>query len=149
MRYKTYVTHKQDILSVYCLHVILFDFFFITLMLVYLQKLLNCLIIYSYNTNPSFSLCPWNLRSIGPSDFKDRQWLVSNFFISKIFVLEIKIIWIQCIFLKKAFNVDAQLQVMLTPQRYICIDNNTTCQSKWNNVGRLDWQLQTWLLSLS
>ena len=50
-------------------------FFFITLMFVYLQKLLHCLIIYSYKTNPSFSPCPWNLRSIGPSDFK---WLVSK-----------------------------------------------------------------------
>ena len=38
-------------------------------MFVCLQKLLNCLIIYSYKTNPSFSPCPWNLRSIGPSDF--------------------------------------------------------------------------------
>ena len=66
---RNYVTHKQDVLSVYCLHVILFDIFFITLMFVYLQKLLNCLIIYSYKTNPSFSPCPWNLRSIGPSDF--------------------------------------------------------------------------------
>ena len=51
---RNYVTNKQDVLSVYCLHVILFDFFFITLMLVHLQKLLNCLIIYLYNTNPSF-----------------------------------------------------------------------------------------------
>ena len=39
-------------------------------MFVCLQKLLNCLIICSYKTNPSFSSCPWNLRSIGPSDFK-------------------------------------------------------------------------------
>ena len=68
---RNYVTHKQDILSVNCLHVILFDNFFQkSLMFVCLQKLLNCLIIYSYKTNPSFSPCPWNLRSIGPSDFK-------------------------------------------------------------------------------
>ena len=68
---RNYVTHKQDVLSVYCLHVILFDnFFFKSLMFVCLQKLLNCLIICSYKTNPSFSPCPWNLRSIGPSDFK-------------------------------------------------------------------------------
>ena len=59
----------KDVLSVYCFHVILFDIFFITLLFVYLQKLLNCLIIYLYKTNPSFSPCPWNLRSIGPSDF--------------------------------------------------------------------------------
>ena len=39
-------------------------------MFVYLQKLLHCLIIYSYNTNPSFLSCPWNLRSIRPSDCK-------------------------------------------------------------------------------
>ena len=45
-------------------------FFFISLMFVYLQKLLHCLIIYSYKTNSSFLPCPWNLRSIGPSDFK-------------------------------------------------------------------------------
>ena len=45
-------------------------FYFITLMFIYLQKLLHCLIICSYKTNPSFSSCPFNLRSIGPSDFK-------------------------------------------------------------------------------
>ena len=33
-------------------------------------ELFNCLIIFSYKTNPSFSPCPWSLRSIGPSDFK-------------------------------------------------------------------------------
>ena len=67
---KLSVTHKHDVLSVYCWYVIFFEFFFITLMFVYLQKLLHCLIIYSYKTNPSFLPCPWNLRSIGPSDFK-------------------------------------------------------------------------------
>ena len=47
-------------------------FFFIMLMLAYLQKLPHCLIIYSYmyKTNPSVLPCPWNLRSIGPSNFK-------------------------------------------------------------------------------
>ena len=39
-------------------------FFFITLMFVYLQKLLHCLIICSYETNPSFSHCLWKLRSV-------------------------------------------------------------------------------------
>ena len=43
--------------------------FFITLMFVYLQKLLHCLIVYSYKTNPSFLPCPWNLRYIEPSEF--------------------------------------------------------------------------------
>ena len=42
----------------------------ITLMFVYLQKLMYCFIIYSYKRNSSFSPCPWNLRLIGPSDFK-------------------------------------------------------------------------------
>ena len=66
---RNYVTHKHDVLPVYMLFYL--TFFFITLMFEYLQKLLNCLIIYnSYKTNPSFSPCPWNLRSIGPSDFK-------------------------------------------------------------------------------
>ena len=41
--------------------------FFMTLIFVYLQKLLHCLIIYS---NPLFLPCPWNFRSIGPTDFK-------------------------------------------------------------------------------
>ena len=76
---RNYVTHKQDVLSVYCWHVILFDIhFFIMLMFVYVQKLLHCLIIYSYKTNPSFSPCPWNLRSIGPSDLKKNQTLIRN-----------------------------------------------------------------------
>ena len=44
--------------------------FSLMLMFVYLQKLLHCLIIYSYKANPSFLPCPRNLRSIGPSDFK-------------------------------------------------------------------------------
>ena len=57
---RNYVTHKQDVLSVTCWHVILFDIFFITLLFVYLQKLLHCLIIYSYKTNSSFLSCPWN-----------------------------------------------------------------------------------------
>ena len=48
-------------------------FFSILLMFVYLQKLLHCLIIYSYKRNSSFSPCPWNLRLIGPSDFK--HWI--------------------------------------------------------------------------
>ena len=43
--------------------------FFVMLMFVYLQKLLHNSIIYSYKTNPSFSPCPWNLQSIGYSDF--------------------------------------------------------------------------------
>ena len=45
-------------------------FISITLMFVYLQKLMYCFIIYSYKRNSSFSPCPWNLRFIGPSDFK-------------------------------------------------------------------------------
>ena len=43
-------------------------------MFVYLQKLLHCLIIYSYKTYPLFLPCPWNLRSIGPSDLKFPWW---------------------------------------------------------------------------
>ena len=66
-----YVTHKR---RTFCLlltcYFIWHFFFFITLMFVYLQKLLHCLIIYSYKTNSSFLLCPLNLRSIGPSNFK-------------------------------------------------------------------------------
>ena len=65
---KLSVTHKHDVLSVYCWRVIFFDLLFITLISVYLQTLLHWLIIYSYKTNPSFLPCPWNLRSIGPSD---------------------------------------------------------------------------------
>ena len=72
---RNYVTHKQDVLSVYCWQVILFDSFFITLMFVYLQKPLHCLIIYSYKTNSSFSPCPW--RSIGRSNLKD-CWMTSK-----------------------------------------------------------------------
>ena len=102
MRYKTYVTHKQDILSVYCLHVILFDFFFITLMLVYLQNLLNCLIIYSYKTNPSFSPCPWNLRSIGPSDFK--KWQHGFFFLQEDGLRNVIILRFLCMSIIKQFN---------------------------------------------
>ena len=69
MRYETMLPTKKTYL-----HVILFDnFFFKSLMFVCLQKLLNCLIIYSYKTIPSFSPCPWNLRSIGPSDFKQQS----------------------------------------------------------------------------
>ena len=60
MRYETNMT--------YFLFTVI-DFFFITPMFVYMQKLLHCLMIYSYKTNPSFLPCPWNLRSIGPSDF--------------------------------------------------------------------------------
>ena len=47
-------------------------------MFVYLQKLLNCLIIYSYKTNSSFSPCPWNLRSNGPSNFKYIKLFISE-----------------------------------------------------------------------
>ena len=68
---RNYVTHKTR--RTFCLLLtcyFIWHFFFITLMFVYLQKLLHCLIIYSYKTNPSFSQCPWNLQSIGPSDFK-------------------------------------------------------------------------------
>ena len=39
-------------------------------MFVYLPKRMHCLIIYSYTTDPSFSPCPWNLRSTEPSDLK-------------------------------------------------------------------------------
>ena len=39
---------------VYCRHAIFFNLFFIMLMIVYLQKLLHCLMIYSYKTNSSF-----------------------------------------------------------------------------------------------
>ena len=52
-------THKPDILSVYCWHFIFFDFSFHNAdVCIYLQKLLHHLIICSYKTNPSFSLCP-------------------------------------------------------------------------------------------
>ena len=47
-------------------------------MFVCLQKLLYTLIIHSYKTNPSFLPCPWNLRTIGPSDFKISSWLKSK-----------------------------------------------------------------------
>ena len=58
MRYETWCYPK----TVYC-----WRYFFMTLIFVYLQKLLHCLIIYS---NPLFLPCPWNFRSIGPTDFK-------------------------------------------------------------------------------
>ena len=67
---RKYVTHKQDVLSVYCWHVILFDIFFHNADVCIFAKTMHCLIIYLYKTNPWFSPCPWNLRSIGPSDFK-------------------------------------------------------------------------------
>ena len=66
------VTHNHDVLSVYCWHVIFLDIFFITLMFVYLQKLLHFLIIYLYKTNPSFLPCPWNFAITQPSDFKSK-----------------------------------------------------------------------------
>ena len=62
------VTHKHDVLSVYCCYFLWS--FSITLMFVYLHKLLHCLIIHAYKTNTSFLPCPWNLRSIGPREFK-------------------------------------------------------------------------------
>ena len=40
------VAHKHDVLSVYCWHVIFFDLFFIKLMFVYLQILLQYFILY-------------------------------------------------------------------------------------------------------
>ena len=44
--------------------------FVITLMFVYVQKPMHCLIKNSYKTNSSFSPCPKNLRSIRPYNFK-------------------------------------------------------------------------------
>ena len=98
MRYKLGGTHKHDILSVYCWDVIFFDLFIHN---VYLQKVLHCLIIYSYKTNSSFLLCSWNLRSIRPSDFKKRVW---NCFVSSIYYLDnlfrnfLKTVWNTCFF---------------------------------------------------
>ena len=59
-------THKHDILSVYCFF---FDLFHNADVCIF-AKLLHCLIIYLYKTDPAFLTCPWNLRSIGSSDFK-------------------------------------------------------------------------------
>ena len=54
--YCSHIAKTYFLFTVYMLFYL--TFFFITLLFVYLQKLLNCLIIYSYKTNPSFSPCP-------------------------------------------------------------------------------------------
>ena len=58
-------THKHDGLSAYCF----WSFFHNADVCLFAKTTALILIIYSYKTNPSFLPSPWNLRSIGPSDF--------------------------------------------------------------------------------
>ena len=69
MRYETKCYSIN--LAYFLLTVYMLFLFVITLMFVYLQKPMHCLIINSYRTNSLFSPCPKNLRSIGPYNFKN------------------------------------------------------------------------------
>ena len=65
------VTHTHDVLSVYCWHIIFFDLFFHnTDVCIFATSTALFHYVHSYKTNPLFLPCKWNLRSIGPSDFK-------------------------------------------------------------------------------
>ena len=72
----------------YCLFTVdmLFSFiFFITLMFVYLKKLLHYLIIYSYKTNPSFLPCLCDQSVLHPKSIKACNYrnIDVNIFFSK------------------------------------------------------------------